>query len=165
MGLEQLSDEQLEELITELELCGIYGRQVRALAELQEYRKAMPAHEATDFQVSDAIAHMENEADMVLVPRGLLGAAAGAIRHPRHEAGVTLGLLRHYSHRKPITPQPAPPLKAVTVPDGWKLVPTELTDVMRDAWDSAPNGEDDDLNMQNAFRAMIAAAPKFTNEP
>ena len=41
MGLEQtLSDEQLEELITELELCGIYGRQVRALAELQEFRKA-----------------------------------------------------------------------------------------------------------------------------
>lgn len=41
MGLEQtLSDERLEELITELELCGIYGRQVRALAELQGFRKA-----------------------------------------------------------------------------------------------------------------------------
>lgn len=54
---------------------------------------------------------------------------------------------------------------AVAVPDGWQLVPTELTAVMRDAWDSAPNGEDDDLNMQNAYRAMIAAAPSVTNEP
>lgn len=59
----------------------------------------------------------------------------------------------------------APPIQAVTVPDGWQLVPVELTDTMRDAWDSAPIGDDDDLNMQNAYRAMIAAAPKFTNEP
>lgn len=59
----------------------------------------------------------------------------------------------------------APQLQTVKVPDGWKLVPTELTDVMRDAWDSAPNGDDDDLNLQNAYRAMIAAAPSVTNEP
>lgn len=46
-------------------------------------------------------------------------------------------------------------------PDGYKLVPTELTKAMRDAWDSAPNGnEDDDVNMCNAYRAMIAAAPE-----
>lgn len=46
-------------------------------------------------------------------------------------------------------------------PDGYKLVPTEITKSMRDAWDSAPNGhEDDDVNMCNAYRAMIAAAPE-----
>lgn len=63
-----------------------------------------PAHEYTDLQVDEAVARMEDEADMVLVPRGVLGAASGAIRHPGHESGVTLGLLRHYSFRK----QPAP---------------------------------------------------------
>lgn len=46
-------------------------------------------------------------------------------------------------------------------PDGYKLVPTEITKAMRDAWDSAPNGhEDDDVNMCNAYRAMISAAPE-----
>ncbi|HFN0053774.1 TPA: hypothetical protein ACMY33_001271 [Yersinia enterocolitica] len=46
-------------------------------------------------------------------------------------------------------------------PDGYKLVPAEITKAMRDAWDSAPNGhEDDDVNMCNAYRAMIAAAPE-----
>ncbi|WP_208743836.1 hypothetical protein [Citrobacter portucalensis] len=63
-----------------------------------------PAHEYTDLQVDEAVARMEDEGDMVLVPRGVLGAASGAIRHPGHEAGVTMGLLRHYSFRK----QPAP---------------------------------------------------------
>lgn len=63
-----------------------------------------PAHKYTDLQVDEAVARMEDEGDMVLVPRGVLGAASGAIRHPGHEAGVTLGLLRHYSFRK----QPAP---------------------------------------------------------
>lgn len=49
MGLEQtLSDEQVKELITELELCGIYGRQVRALAELQKFRKASKEADGDD---------------------------------------------------------------------------------------------------------------------
>jgi hypothetical protein len=136
MGLEQtLSDEQLEELITELELCGIYGRQVRALAELQKFRKASK----------------EPVADVV------------AWNKPGEERNCDIRWRRF-----DVAPGPlfaAPPLQAVTVPDGWQLVPTELTDVMRDAWDSAPNGEDNDLNMQNAYRAMIAAAPSIINEP
>ncbi|MET5442344.1 hypothetical protein [Klebsiella aerogenes] len=68
------------------------------------------AHEATSWQVEEAIANMESENDMVVVPRGLLGAASGAIRHPRHEAGVVLGALRHYCFwREPAQPaQPAP---------------------------------------------------------
>ncbi|CQH41791.1 hypothetical protein [Yersinia frederiksenii] len=46
-------------------------------------------------------------------------------------------------------------------PDGYKLVPTDITKAMRDAWDSTPNNhEDDDVNMCNAYRAMIAAAPE-----
>lgn len=57
------------------------------------------------------------------------------------------------------TPQPAH-----TEQDGWKVVPIELTPEMRDAWDSAPNSEDDDVNMSNAYRAMLAAAPKPESE-
>ncbi|CNH96363.1 DUF551 domain-containing protein [Yersinia intermedia] len=50
-------------------------------------------------------------------------------------------------------------------PDGYKLVPTEITKAMRDAWNSAPNNhEDDDVNMCNAYRAMIAAAPEPQNQ-
>ncbi|QUT13807.1 hypothetical protein [Rahnella inusitata] len=45
-------------------------------------------------------------------------------------------------------------------PDGYKLVPNELTPEMRDAWDSAPNGEDDDENMRAGYRQMLRAAPK-----
>ena len=45
-------------------------------------------------------------------------------------------------------------------PDGWVMVPAELTQDMRAAWDSAPNTDDDDHNMQAAYRAMITAAPK-----
>ena len=70
-----------------------------------------PAHEATDWQVDEVVARMEGEGDIVFVPRGLLGAALGAIRHPRHEAGVTLGALRHYAYQKKQAPQP------VAVPD------------------------------------------------
>ncbi|MEX1841147.1 hypothetical protein KMW40_12050 [Enterobacter cloacae] len=40
MNINKLTGEELEELLSELEACGIYDRQVRALAELQEYRKA-----------------------------------------------------------------------------------------------------------------------------
>ncbi|HEC1649067.1 TPA: hypothetical protein R1156_000975 [Yersinia enterocolitica] len=54
-----------------------------------------------------------------------------------------------------------PQLNSPEIPEGWKLVPIEITKAMRDAWDSAPNGhEDDDVNMCNAYRAMIAAAPE-----
>lgn len=44
-------------------------------------------------------------------------------------------------------------------PPGYVMVPKELTPEMRDAWDSAPNSStDDDVNMCNAYRAMLAAA-------
>ncbi|MEB6632759.1 hypothetical protein [Kluyvera cryocrescens] len=49
---------------------------------------------------------------------------------------------------------------AQAIPDGWALVPVELTQDMRAAWDSAPNTDDDDHDMQAAYRAMIAAAPQ-----
>lgn len=43
----------------------------------------------------------------------------------------------------------------------YKLVPVELTPEMQAAWDGAPNNSDDDtVNMMNAYRAMIAAAPE-----
>ncbi len=46
------------------------------------------------------------------------------------------------------------------ISDGWVMVPVELTQDMREAWDSAPNTDDDDYNMQAAYRAMIVAAPQ-----
>lgn len=51
------------------------------------------------------------------------------------------------------------------IPDGWKLVPVDLTPEMLAAWDSAPNcGDDDTVNMMNAYREMLAAAPEGGND-
>ena len=47
------------------------------------------------------------------------------------------------------------------IPDGWVMVPVELTPDMRAAWDSAPYTDDDDNDMQAAYRAMIAVAPQW----
>ncbi|KGA40736.1 hypothetical protein KU75_16075 [Pectobacterium odoriferum] len=59
----------------------------------------------------------------------------------------------------------APPAsQPYTVPDGWKMVPNYLTPEMRAAWDSAPFTEDDDEDMRNAYRFMIAAAPQHKGE-
>lgn len=82
-----------------------YRAQIELLQLALTALKDAPAHEATDWQVAEAVARMEGEGDMVMVPRGVLGAASGAIRHPRHESGVTLGLLRHYSFRKQAAPE------------------------------------------------------------
>lgn len=49
---------------------------------------------------------------------------------------------------------------AVPVPQGWALVPAEVTKEMQDAWDSAPQDEDADDEFYGAYRAMIAAAPQ-----
>ena len=136
MGLEQtLSDERIEQYANDKRMCNV-NDEIREMArELLARRKAS----------------MEPVADAV------------AWNKPGEERKCDIRW-----RRVDVAPGPlfeSPPLQAVTVPDGWKLVPTELTAVMRDAWDSAPNGEDDDLNMRNAYRAMIAAAPSVTNEP
>ena len=47
------------------------------------------------------------------------------------------------------------------IPDGWVMVSVELTPDMRAAWDSAPYTDDDDNDMQAAYRAMIAVAPQW----
>lgn len=47
------------------------------------------------------------------------------------------------------------------IPDGWVMVPVELTPDMRAAWDSAPYTDDDDNDMQATYRAMIAVAPQW----
>ena len=51
--------------------------------------------------------------------------------------------------------QPAP-----SIPEGWKLVPIEPTQEMRDAWDSSPICEDDDAEFRRAYSEMLAAAPE-----
>ena len=53
-------------------------------------------------------------------------------------------------------------MKTVTFDESvWQLVPVSATKAMWAAWDSAPcNGEDDAANLEAAYRAMLAAAPK-----
>ena len=51
--------------------------------------------------------------------------------------------------------QPAP-----SVPEGWKLVPIEPTQEMRDAWELAPVCEYADAVFRYAYREMLAAAPE-----
>lgn len=83
-----------------------------------------------------------------------------------HDAGVAEfkamlgGGFRDLS--QPVDPQIAEYEKIMqqAIPDGWVLVPIELTREMRAAWDLAPNTDDDDHDMQAAYRAMIAAAPQ-----
>lgn len=58
-----------------------------------------------------------------------------------------------------------PVTTAYKLPEGWVAVPVELNQDMRAAWDLAPNTEDDDYNMQAAYRAMIAAAPQQEVKP
>ena len=124
---EQLStwaDKLIEETYSDIEISrtDAHAESYRAqLALLEMARTALkdaPAHEATDWQVDEAVARMEGEGDMVVVPRGVLGAASGAIRHPGHEAGVTLGPLRHYSFRK----QPAPEVPSAMTPEMMRAV-------------------------------------------
>ncbi|HEI6961481.1 TPA: hypothetical protein ACVYFA_000047 [Yersinia enterocolitica] len=77
----------------------------------------------------------------------------GILCHSKEEADSYVG--------EPVPLYEAPQLNSPEMLEGWKLVPIEITKAMRDAWDSAPNGhEDDDVNMCNAYRAMIAAAPE-----
>ena len=49
---------------------------------------------------------------------------------------------------------------APSIPEGWKLVPIEPTQEMRNAWDSAPICEDDDAEFRRAYSEMLAAAPE-----
>lgn len=106
-----ITKEQLTEWVSQLDSdgdCDATDHQLAAL--IRQSLVAMdsePMHEATSRHIEEAIANMESENDMVVVPRGLLGAASGAIRHPRHVAGVTLGALRHYCFRRePARPAP-----------------------------------------------------------
>lgn len=49
---------------------------------------------------------------------------------------------------------------APSVPEGWRLVPIEPTQEMRNAWDSSPICEDDDAEFRRAYSEMLAAAPE-----
>ena len=54
---------------------------------------------------------------------------------------------------------------SVQVPDGWKLVPLKPTPEMWRAWDQAPFNEDGDIERNNAWAAMLAAAPEASAQP
>lgn len=50
-------------------------------------------------------------------------------------------------HASPVAAQP----EAVSVPEGWKLVPLKATPAMRAAWDRAPQTDDDDRDFAGAY--------------
>ena len=143
MGLEQaLSDEQLEELITELELCGIYGRQVRALAELQEFRKAS----------------MEPVADVV------------AWNKPGEERKCDIRWRRFDVAPGPLFE--SPPLKAGTVPDDKQLRALFDAWFASDcSFDRSPDAtEEDNIAWRESYwyvwkRCCAAMLKSVTNEP
>lgn len=70
--------------------------------------------------------------------------------------GVTLTALLELRERRAAMLQAG---NSPAIPDGWQLVPVELTPDMRAAWDLAPNTDDDDHNMHVAYQAMLAAVP------
>lgn len=49
------------------------------------------------------------------------------------------------------------------IPEDYVMVPAELTDAMRDAWDAHPFSEDIDEEMRGAYRAMIDAAQEVSD--
>ncbi len=51
-----------------------------------------------------------------------------------------------------------PALRAA--PEGFVLVPVACTRAMREAWDGAPDSEDDDVAFSNAYAALLAARPQ-----
>ena len=75
------------------------------------------------------------------------------------ECGMSHGLLADDYCRQIIEKCDEALAATAEVEDGWRLVPPALTREMRRAWDTASKSEDDDLEMQYAYQAMIAAAP------
>lgn len=79
-----------------------YGGLIRVLIDQLRAAGRRPAGETPDpGLVAEHCATMEAEGDMVAVPRGLLGAALGAISHPQHAASATVGALKHYAYSQP----------------------------------------------------------------
>lgn len=62
---------------------------------------AKPEPEITPELTAKTVASLEDDNDPITVPRGLLGAALGAISHPQHAASATVGALKHYAYSQP----------------------------------------------------------------
>lgn len=77
---------------------------VMAYAAFMHYHgwsTAKPAPEITPELTASTVASLEDDNDPITVPRGLLGAALGAISHPAHPASATVAALKHYAHNQP----------------------------------------------------------------
>lgn len=115
----------------------------RLRAKITEMEKQVPICRAEDIRHAEGLLP-----SLGLKPEDNLYALPGAQPAPSLASGdVSL-----ISEGKT---QPAP-----SVPDGWKLVPTEPTKEMRAAWDSSPICEDDDAEFRRAYSEMLAAAPE-----
>ena len=79
-------------------------RDVMAYAAFMHYHgwsTAKPEPEITPELTAKTVASLEDDNDPITVPRGLLGAALGAISHPQHAASATVGALKHYAYSQP----------------------------------------------------------------
>lgn len=79
-------------------------RDVMAYAAFMHYHgwsTAKPEPEITPELTAQTVASLEDDNDPITVPRGLLGAALGAISHPQHAASATVGALKHYAYSQP----------------------------------------------------------------
>lgn len=77
---------------------------VMAYAAFMHYHgwsTAKPEPEITPELTAQTVASLEDDNDPITVPRGLLGAALGAISHPQHAASATVGALKHYAYSQP----------------------------------------------------------------
>ncbi|WCD44047.1 hypothetical protein ECML606-1_000096 [Escherichia phage ECML-606-1] len=87
-------------------------RDVMAYAAFMHYhgwKTSRPESAADEKVIASAVQSLEDDNDPIVIPRGLLGAALGAINHPAHAATTTIGLLKHYAYNQPKkAPEPLP---------------------------------------------------------
>lgn len=96
-------------------------------------------------------------ADLMQQAREILAAEIGV----PVTAGSFFGTLPAGVHSDAAIRAIAAALRAA--PEGFVLVPVACTRAMREAWDGAPDSEDDDVAFSNAYAAMLAARPQGVN--
>ena len=93
--------------------------------------------------------------DLILIPRGLIGAACAAIDKKR-DAPQLLKTLRVYT----MTAQPVQPVQPAAVPAGWKLVPICLAPQMREQLLMCGR-----FTVAETYTMLLAAAPQPPVQP
>lgn len=79
-------------------------RDVMAYAAFMHYhgwKTSYHDNETSPGVTAKAVDSLESDNDPIIVPRGLLGAALGAISHPESPSNATVGALKYYAHGQP----------------------------------------------------------------